>query len=305
MSFDPEARLNLLNNELFLRYKNMLNADIYEEGGLRFNRGILNKTLRPPQLINVQKKIEKLKSDRRVLIQTYYDIHATIVNQGDAKQSRREYEEVMAKIYHIDNEVDKLLLYQDKLNKDDDIESKLKLAVAEKEALEAKLQKKRSDHKRIIRLHKSIVSMRNNDQTPYIDYFIDILPVPVEAKDKKEPKNNVVQKHVTPEVPKPIKPVKVSKPVKTEEELKPSKPQLTKDQVDDIKNNVKKLIGDTFKFKSREECTSQKRSQPYYMSKENILKAIENNPDIKKQLPAGYKTLSKDDLCAYLTFEKN
>ena len=67
-----------------------------------------------------------------------------------------------------------------------------------------------------------------------------------------------------------------------------------------IKSNIKELIKNVFKPKTKEECASQKRSQPYFMKKEDILTAIDENPDIKSVLPENYKTLNKENLCEHL-----
>ena len=81
---------------------------------------------------------------------------------------------------------------------------------------------------------------------------------------------------------------------------KKTKVVLTETEVAAVKKNIKNLIKDKLKSKNLEECMSQKRSQPYYMKKEDILQTIEDNPELKTLLPANYKSLTKENLCKYL-----
>lgn len=50
-------------------------------------------------------------------------------------------------------------------------------------------------------------------------------------------------------------------------------------------------------FKDPDECTSQKRTKPFYMSKEAILKMIESDPILKKKFGPNVKKLSKNQIC--------
>lgn len=53
----------------------------------------------------------------------------------------------------------------------------------------------------------------------------------------------------------------------------------------------------TFPFKSKSECESSKRSKLYYMSREDIMKQIDNNNELKTKLGNNYRKLSKEELC--------
>jgi hypothetical protein len=52
-----------------------------------------------------------------------------------------------------------------------------------------------------------------------------------------------------------------------------------------------------FPFKTTDECTSSKRSKLHYMSREDIMKQIDNNHNLKTKVGDGYRKLSKDELC--------
>lgn len=56
-----------------------------------------------------------------------------------------------------------------------------------------------------------------------------------------------------------------------------------------------------FLFKTYEECTSRRTKEPFYMSKEEIIKTIyENNEKLIEQLPQNFQKLGKKDLCKVL-----
>ncbi len=78
-----------------------------------------------------------------------------------------------------------------------------------------------------------------------------------------------------------------------------SSPNVTK-----VLERNKEALLKAFKFKTKEECASSKRSQPYYMSKTDLVSTIEKNPDIKKLMPSGYKSKTKEEICDSL-FKKN
>ena len=72
---------------------------------------------------------------------------------------------------------------------------------------------------------------------------------------------------------------------------------LEKKEVEQILQMNKNVLKRVFKFSNLEECNTSKRSQPYYMSKADIVKAIDENPDIKALVPKKYKSMKKEELC--------
>ena len=86
----------------------------------------------------------------------------------------------------------------------------------------------------------------------------------------------------------------------TERGVRRSRKTVSTAQVQTIRSNVKNLIREKFKFTSLEECISKRSTQPYYMSKPDIIKEIDRSNVIKTKMPSGYKRLSKDDLCRAL-----
>jgi len=72
---------------------------------------------------------------------------------------------------------------------------------------------------------------------------------------------------------------------------------LAEEEVKEVLTKNKDALKNAFRFKTVEECKSIKRSQPYYMSKEEIIKTIDENPSIKATMPAKYKTMKKEEIC--------
>lgn len=105
---------------------------------------------------------------------------------------------------------------------------------------------------------------------PYNDYYITSLPVVVDNIRLDKPERKLKEK---------LK--KIKKITKTEIEIK-----------DELKMSIKRNI-----FKTLEECTSTKRSKPYYLSKKEIFDIIEKDPELKKKVGKMYKKLSREDLC--------
>lgn len=58
------------------------------------------------------------------------------------------------------------------------------------------------------------------------------------------------------------------------------------------KKELKKLL-----FNNLQDCVNNKRSAKTYMTKENIIKVIEETPSLKQKMPKNYKTLKKENIC--------
>ena len=72
-----------------------------------------------------------------------------------------------------------------------------------------------------------------------------------------------------------------------------------------MKEEVKQQIIETFPFKSVGECNTKKRTEPFFITKENLIKIIERNPKILEKMPKNYKKLSKEQLCSNLNLPIN
>lgn len=72
--------------------------------------------------------------------------------------------------------------------------------------------------------------------------------------------------------------------------------------IEEVKKRIKEVIKAKFKFQDKQQCLS--RAKANFMSKEEIIKVIDSDNDLKTVMPSNYKNLSKNALCDYL-FEKN
>ena len=72
-----------------------------------------------------------------------------------------------------------------------------------------------------------------------------------------------------------------------------NKPKPTNVLTAQQKKKIKKFLFDTY-----EQCSSNKRSEPFYMNKEDIIQHIKNhNQDILNKMPKKFEKLKKTDLC--------
>lgn len=69
------------------------------------------------------------------------------------------------------------------------------------------------------------------------------------------------------------------------------------------KNAAKKVILENlrrnadFPFKTKEECQSNKRSSPYYITKNDLIDTIKRNPELADAMPKNLNSLTKEKIC--------
>lgn len=74
-----------------------------------------------------------------------------------------------------------------------------------------------------------------------------------------------------------------------------------------VKRNAKEFILRNLPFKIYEECISKQRSQKYYMSKENLIKLIDETEELRelfKGMKKDFKKMNKEEICKDF-FHKN
>lgn len=86
----------------------------------------------------------------------------------------------------------------------------------------------------------------------------------------------------------------------TKEKKKEIKEKEVKVKVEKLEKKITDVLETQFKFKNLNDCKSKKRSALYFMSKDDIIKVIHNNPDMKSKMPKNYKLLKKEDICDIL-----
>jgi hypothetical protein len=82
--------------------------------------------------------------------------------------------------------------------------------------------------------------------------------------------------------------------------VKKSNTNFSNDEKTQIKTNIKNVLKNVFRFKDKEECQSKARSKEYFMTKDEVIKVIDENPDLKKLMPSNFKSLTKEKLCTFI-----
>jgi len=228
------------------------------------------KKITPPIYVNINDQIDKLYLERRDLYFQYKIIQDKIILDDKPAIYKSEYTNIINKLTNIQIEINKLHEYYENTEPSYEIEKKLELC------------KQNIKNSQTI---KDIVKYKRQLYQLYREYpdrkAVDITHYMIEdAKIEELSEENTKAR------------------VKNKGRKLPAK--ISTSDIKKIRDNVKELMKSVFKPKTLEECASQKRSQPYYMKKEDILKEIDNNPDIKKLLPDNYKALNKEEICKYL-----
>ena len=157
------------------------------------------------------------------------------------------------------------------------------------EELEKELYKKKYNSKDLF-----------DDKKKIVKKFIKNKDLYLELKNSKN--HNIIDYYIVtlPHIVNKSKNEKIIKKVDLPKEL-PTK--LSPKQKQQITNNIKNILIDKFKFKNKGECISKAKSKEYYMSKEELIKIIDDNPDIKLIMPSNYKSLTKEKICEILNYK--
>lgn len=268
--------------ELYNLYKNnyIEYADLIKssEDKLIFKEGyflIGTKKIKPPVTKNIFVEIEELKQQRLDLLLEYKDLYNKIIYGYDLK---KQYDKIVTEVNEIDKRIKTLLEYFDLVNKvEEDPVVNLKKDL---KRLTNKLKGASYFDKKDIKeyLKKTDLINKTVKTIVLVDFYI-VEPHVVFNIGQKEP----------------IK--KEKEPVKEKEGL------ITKEANTIIKARIKKLLAEKFKFTTKEECSSMKRSQPYFMTKEQIVNTIDDTPEILQIMPHAYKALKKEEICDKLFFD--
>lgn len=276
---------------------------------------------------SIDVKLKKLYNQNVDLKKKYTELFNGIMN-GD-KVDQKEFDKIVSNINLTDENIHKILqkkvLYDNKLKEQYD-----ELLLEEKELVNNNNNTQANHDPKVAKalynlFDKKRKLMKNTNIIIYPTKFVvdvkkDDAGVEVVNEKKKGKKN----KEEAEEKPKKEAKLKLKKVVddkkEAEEEAekeakekpkKEAKLKLKKVVADDephhvdikehedIKKNIKNMISNLFAFKNKEECISQKRSQPYFVKKEDIIAAIQKNKNLEKLMPDKYQNLSKEKLCEY------
>lgn len=254
---------------------------------------ITDKTVLPKGY-NVHKRIESLMSDKKTKMRDYIDIIEKVKNGETVK--KEQYNALVNSLYDIENNISITANEYTKYNKlitqkRKDAESQIKTKTNENNILKEKqgLHINQGDIKRIVENIRSIASIRKekNVLKPVEYIVVDNGPITRPAP--------------IPVQPPPIQPI-APVPVKKGKKI------VDKKTIEEIKSNVKNVLKEKIKagiikFGNKEQCLSRKKAT--FMSKNDLIKVIDEHDDLKTLVPKNYKKLSKEDLCEHLFSGKN
>jgi hypothetical protein len=263
-----------------------------DEANIKFtgNKLICGKhKIEIPKYQHIPTVTARLVKDLNTMKKHYFIMNAKLINGGNV--DKEVYNKLVTSIKEVESTLQELAIHQ--LNIDEKInelkENIYNIDIEKQDLLtstshfDAALGTKLAQlHSKKLSLHKAVSTYMKKRGSEYFRDGVHQINSP--QIDEIVPDVNS-KPSVSP--PKPKKKA-VKKIVKMDESKK-----------QDIKDNIKRLLKDVFKFKDKVECLSQQRSKDFFTSKDGILEAIENNSELKKLMPSNYKSLSKQQLCSY------
>lgn len=303
--FNIQEKLDLFNSDKYKSYIEAIRTTSSDTLILNDDKIIIgNLQITKPKFMNIFEEIYELYSKKKKLLIEYYNVYNDIVFAKDNKIFKDQYTTIVDSILSIDNRIDKLHLYYEMVNKNDDILQKYRNT----RNLYNNIYTNLDDDKipELIKVYKDIHTLyekikdkefMKNSICFYIIKLPEIAYVATVTEKKKKtiniPKKTIPEKTI-PEKTIPKKPLIIKKKINV--------PKLSPEQKNKINNDIKELLERKFKFKTNDQCVSQKRSELFYMSKEDIIKEIDKDEELKNLFPKGvkYNKLAKKDLCNYL-----
>jgi hypothetical protein len=269
--------ISKFTDPIYLKYIELLNL---QDDHIKINNNKIivdNYIITIPVIKNIFERQQEI-IDLRVskLCEIYLLKEQIISNYIDSKplHFQKQYDNLLESIQKLDDEFELLKSYYIKINH---IMYGFKIEELEKELY--KTNSFPNDKKKIVKKfikNKDLYLELNNSKNYHkIDYYIVTLPI-ITQKGKKE---QVIEK--------------INEPSKIHKKLSPQ-------QKEQIALNTKNMLLDKFKFQNKEECISKAKSKEYYMSKDELIKIIDDNPDIKLIMPSNYKSLTKEKICEIL-----
>lgn len=256
------------DNKRYSEYLKILSDDLsilnYKNGWVYHK----NYKIKPPKLISISERIASLKNERLKKYEEYHDIYNNIIDSSNPEKYKIKYDIIVNEINKISDNINLLNQLSKSIPHNKNLEIEFVNLQNDKEEIIKKIKNK-NEIKEYLNLKEGLKDIEEkikyNKLQPHIDYYIDKLPSidqveAEESKTKKKYKN------------------------------------ISNKQASTIKINVKNLINKEFKFSTLDECLSAKKT-PYWMSKDEIIKQIDNSEVIKNRMPKNFKKLKKDELC--------
>lgn len=295
---DANELLERIQHPLYVKYQGMVKADGATSFKIQDGYFIYGKTkVRPPVVRGVFDKYRELSLERINILGDLYKLQQKLIYGKNPKAYKDVYDTLLVKYQGVENDIEALKTYYIQVNSNEDDEQSIEDRLDEVITNETKTFDKVAkslfeddylDHSLITtyiqhfrKKLKIMDEIMEHNKSVYIDFYIESLPEFVEKKAKDKLETEI-------------------EPESEQKDHKKPHPGLSDDQKEKIVKNIKDLIREKFKFKSSEECVSKARTKPFHMSKEEIIKIIENNPEIKVTMPKNYKQLKKEEICKYL-----
>lgn len=292
---DISKMVDNFNDPIYIKYKSLINDC---GGHIIFNKKdklIIDKyEITPPQIVDIFFRNNEIEKERKKTLMSIYRMQEQILHSQNPKAYKDDYNYLVETLQTLDEEYETLRAYYLKINhymygiQLETLRDEINNTISSMNRLYNKLENEvyidKSNLKKLVKKNSEILlkkqQLKHLEDFARITFYISELPkIKLGTKEMAE-----------------------EQPVKTKTIEKKSKAsKLTDDQKGQIYSNIKHILKDKFKFGSTAECISKAKSKPYFMSKEEILKIIESNPEIKIAMPPNYKTLNKDELCSYLS----
>jgi hypothetical protein len=266
--------------------------------------------IKKPIYKSVFNEINKLKNEKKNLLQDYEILKDKIINEINSEKDFTKYDNIIKKLTKIDEDIQDLVEYHNKINSivktnlDKNI-SKLNEIKTEIKNINKKFLVVNDDieKKNLTRDYLKLEKEKQNLEGNYfnhIDYIVYQIPSikyssntkKIEEKKKKSDKVN--------KTTKTDKEIEDEKRYKLKEKISKKNPKTKEEAIqklNKLEKKYKEKFMNEFNFSNIKECKSSSYRESYFMKKPEILKIIKKYPDIKNILPKNYPTLTKDKLC--------
>jgi hypothetical protein len=239
-----------------------------------------------PNYTKIAKIIDDLKHKRQQLAREYFDMLNNIMLGKNVNSMA--FDKIVSHISEIDIKLDEM--YEKQLSpfveqrsilqeRYDQLEDKQNQIVKSESALNPHVAKtvveimKKKQH-----IMKELSQVSEKDLEEYTGETYDF--VKIDEHNDKHKQSPVI--------------------VKKQRVVKKSNTNLSNDEKTQIKTNIKNALKNVFRFKDKEECHSKARSKEYFMTKNEVIQVIDENPHLKKLMPSNYKSLTKEKLCTFI-----
>lgn len=266
--------------------------------------------IKKPIYKSVFNEINKLKNEKKNLLQDYEILKDKIINEINSEKDFTKYDNIIKKLTKIDEDIEDLVEYHNKINSI--VETNLDKNISKLNEIKTEIKninkkflvvnddiEKKNLTRDYLKLEKEKQNLEGN-YFNHIDYIVYQIPSikyssntkKIEEKKKKPDKVN--------KTTKTDKEIEDEKRYKLKEKISKKNPKTKEEAIqklNKLEKKYKEKFMNEFSFSNIKECKSSSYRESYFMKKPEILKIIKKYPDIKNILPKNYPTLTKDKLC--------